>query len=63
LRWIFREENFSRPFAAGRRRRDRIRFSYDAEAQYGSSSKPNSFSAFLQSIAVDMAAPSGVVLR
>jgi hypothetical protein len=37
----------------GRRRRDRSRYSYDAEMQYGSSSKPNSFSAFLQSIADD----------
>jgi len=47
------KENFSRPFAAGRRRRDRSRYSYDAEMQYGASSKPNAFSAFLQSIAVD----------
>jgi hypothetical protein len=31
----------------------RGRYSYDAETQYGSSSKPNPFSAFLQSIAVD----------
>jgi hypothetical protein len=37
----------------GRRRRDRRRHSYDTETQYGSSSKPNSFSAFLQSIAID----------
>jgi hypothetical protein len=37
----------------GRRRRDGSRYSYDAEMQHGSSSKPNSFSAFLQSIAVD----------
>jgi hypothetical protein len=35
----------------GRQRRDRSRYSYDAEMQYGSPSKPNSFSAFLQSIA------------
>jgi hypothetical protein len=37
----------------GRRRRDRSRYSYDAETQSGSSSKPNPFSAFLQSTAVD----------
>jgi hypothetical protein len=35
----------------GRRRRDRSRYSYGAETQYGSSSKSNPFPAFLQSIA------------
>jgi hypothetical protein len=35
-------------------RQDRSRYSYGAEAQYGSSSKPNSFSAFLQSITFEL---------
>jgi hypothetical protein len=48
LRGILREENFSRPFAARAAARDRSRYSYDTEMQYDSSSKPNSFSAFLQ---------------
>jgi hypothetical protein len=50
----FRRKKISRALLPlGRRRRDRSGYSYDAEMQYGSSSKPNSFSAFLRSIAVD----------
>ena len=37
----------------GRRRRARSRYYYDTETQYDPLSKPNSFSAFLNSIAVD----------
>ena len=52
LREILCEENFARPFAAGRRRRDRSQYFDDAEMQYGPSSKSNSFSVVLQSIVV-----------
>jgi hypothetical protein len=47
----FWRKKISRALLPLGRRRDRSRYSYDAEMQYGSSSKPNPFSAFLQSIA------------
>src|SRR5579864_6906888 len=48
-----RKENFSRRFAAGAAAPGGRRYSYNAETQYTPSSKPSSFSAFLQSIVVD----------
>jgi hypothetical protein len=55
FQWVTRDyprRKFLAPFAA-RQRAGQEGYSYDAEMQYGSSSKSNSFSAFMQSIGGD----------